>query len=413
MGMGLSGESAGAFPETRVAREHVEALDASQRVACTAAVADIHSDDLRREVYCILGLPVDAIEMPTVVSKIEFAAGCRAPFFLSTPNLNWLVRARSDPEFRDSVLLSDLCPPDGTPLVWIARLMGLPIKSRVAGADIFDALMSRRHPGRRLKVYMFGGADGVAAAAALAINDKHAGLRCVGSMSPGYGNVDELSKGEIIDQVNASDADFLMASLGALKGQLWLYRNRCRLRVPVRAHLGAVINFQARTIRRAPVWFGNLGFEWLWRIKEEPQLWRRYLNDGLVLLRLLVTHTLPLIAGSLWRQVRWRSELDLVISQAPAYDSVTRLALIGAATTHDTEKVASLLRELVPTQAEVVIDVSRTRYIDPRFFGLLLMFRKQLIERGAHLKFIGASPGIARLFRLNGVGFLLATVDGT
>jgi N-acetylglucosaminyldiphosphoundecaprenol N-acetyl-beta-D-mannosaminyltransferase len=408
--MGLSEESAAAIPDMG-AREQVDALDTSQQ--CAVAATGIHSDDLRREVYCILGLPIDAIEMPSVLSKIEFAAGCRTPFFLSTPNLNFLIRARSDPDFRDSVLLSDLCPPDGTPLVWIARLMGLPIEGRVAGADIFEALMSRRDPARQLKVYLFGGADGVAAEAAKAINDKHAGLRCVGSMSPGYGNVDELSKGEIIDQVNASNADFLMASLGALKGQLWLHRNRCRLGVPVRAHLGAVINFQARTIRRAPVWLGNLGFEWLWRVKEEPQLWRRYLNDGLAFIRLLVTHTLPLVAASLWREVRCRGKHHLVISQVRAYDSVTRLALIGGATAHDTEKAASLLRELVPTQTEVIIDVSRTQYIDARFFGLLLMFRKQLIERGARLKFIGASPGIARIFRLNGVEFLLATPDAT
>jgi N-acetylglucosaminyldiphosphoundecaprenol N-acetyl-beta-D-mannosaminyltransferase len=410
--MDLSGESAAAFPNMSVPRERVDALDTSGLFPCTAAAAGILGDDLRREVYCILGLPIDAIEMPAVVSKIEFAAGCRTPFFLSTPNLNWLVRARRDPEFRDSVLSSDLCPPDGAPLVWIARLMGLPIKSRVAGADVFDALMSMRHPAQQLKVFLFGGADGVAAKAALAINDEHAGLRCVGSMSPGYGNVDELSKDEIIDQVNASNADFLMASLGALKGQLWLLRNRRRLSVSVRAHLGAVINFQARTIRRAPAWLGNLGFEWLWRIKEEPQLWRRYLDDGLVLIRLLVTHTLPLVAASLWRHVH-RSKHDLIISQARTYHSVTKLALIGAATNHDTEKAASLFRELVQTQTEVVIDVSRTAYIDARFFGLLLMFRKQLIERGAHLKFIGASPGIARLFRLNGVEFLLAIADGT
>jgi N-acetylglucosaminyldiphosphoundecaprenol N-acetyl-beta-D-mannosaminyltransferase len=407
--MGPTGKSA-AIPNTEVTGEQVDALGPSQRVPGATSAGGIRSDDLRREVYCVLGLPIDAIEMTGVVSSIEFAASRRAPFLLSTPNLNFLVRARSDPEFRDSVLLSDLCPPDGMPLIWIARLMGLPVKSRVAGSDIFDALMSRRHPGRQLKVYLFGGADGVAAQASRAINDEHVGLRCVGAVSPGYGNVDELSKDEIIDHVNASNADFLMASLGALKGQLWLHRNRRRLSVPVRAHLGAVMNFQAQTIRRAPVWLRKFGFEWLWRIREEPQLWRRYLDDGLALIRLLATHTLPLVADSLWRQVRSGGKPDLLVLQARAENSATRLALIGAATTHHIERAASLFRELVPTQSEVVIDLSRTQFIDARFFGLILMFRKQLIDRGAQLKFIGAYPGIARIFRLNGVEFLLATV---
>src|SRR5208282_5209042 len=85
-------------------------------------------DDLSREVYCILGMPIDAIEMPAVLHSIDAAAANGAPFLISTPNLNWLVNSQQDAEFRESVLLSDLCPTDGMPIVWIARLMGLPIK---------------------------------------------------------------------------------------------------------------------------------------------------------------------------------------------------------------------------------------------------------------------------------------------
>ena len=65
--------------------------------------------------------------------------------------------------------------------------------------------------------------------------------------------------------------DFLAVSLGAKKGQAWLLRNHHRLQIPVRAHLGATINFQTGTVKRAPASIRQaLGFEWLWRIKEEP-----------------------------------------------------------------------------------------------------------------------------------------------
>ena len=86
-------------------------------------------DDLSREVYCILGIPIDAIEMSAVLRIIGMAAANRAPFVISTPNLNFLVNSQSDAEFRESVLLSDLCPADGMPIVWIARLMGIPINA--------------------------------------------------------------------------------------------------------------------------------------------------------------------------------------------------------------------------------------------------------------------------------------------
>jgi N-acetylglucosaminyldiphosphoundecaprenol N-acetyl-beta-D-mannosaminyltransferase len=76
-----------------------------------------HLDDLSRQVYCILGMPIDAIEMPAVLQRIETAAADAAPFVISTPNLNFLVNSQSDPEFRESLLLSDLCPADGRPIV--------------------------------------------------------------------------------------------------------------------------------------------------------------------------------------------------------------------------------------------------------------------------------------------------------
>ena len=205
-------------------------------------------NDLARNVYCVLGLPIDALDMPMILRRIDAAAARRSPFLISTPNLNFLVNSRSDAEFRESVLDSDLCPADGMPVVWIARLIGVPIRQRVSGSDIFEALKAPDRLGRRLKVFLFGGAPGVAAAAARTLNAVPSGLSCVGTFDPGFGSVDEMSREHIIDKVNASEADFLAASLGARKGQLWLHRNRRRLAAPIRAHLGAVINFQAGTV---------------------------------------------------------------------------------------------------------------------------------------------------------------------
>ncbi len=78
------------------------------------------------------------------LARIEGAAAGAAPYFISTINLNFLVTSRAEGEFRDSLLLSDLCTADGMPVVWIARLLGVPLKERIAGSDIFDALKSAR-----------------------------------------------------------------------------------------------------------------------------------------------------------------------------------------------------------------------------------------------------------------------------
>ena len=123
-----------------------------------------------------------------------------------------------------------------------------------------------------------------------------------------------------------------MATLGAVKGQLWLQRNHRRLRIPIRAHLGATINFQAGTVKRAPYTIQKLGLEWLWRIKEEPYLWKRYFHDGSVLLYLMLTRVLPLAINAQWLRRKYqRGGHDLVIEQVHGSDSVT-LSLSGFAT---------------------------------------------------------------------------------
>jgi N-acetylglucosaminyldiphosphoundecaprenol N-acetyl-beta-D-mannosaminyltransferase len=140
-------------------------------------------DDLSREVYCILGLPIDAIDLPGVLRSINFASRNSSPLFLSTPNLNYLINSHTNPEFRESLLLSDLCPADGAPIVWLGRLLGAPIKRRVAGSDILAAAKTIRTSEQRLKLFLFGGAEGVAAAASRAFNAARDGVVCVLSVN--------------------------------------------------------------------------------------------------------------------------------------------------------------------------------------------------------------------------------------
>jgi N-acetylglucosaminyldiphosphoundecaprenol N-acetyl-beta-D-mannosaminyltransferase len=375
---------------------------------CHSAVVGTleHADDLSRNVYCVLGVPIDAIDMTSVIQKIETAAAARAPFLISTPNLNFLVNSRSDPEFRESLFDSDLCPVDGMPIVWIARLLGLPIKQRVSGSDIFDALNRRSHGMRRLKVFLFGGAAGVAAMAAKTLNAASPGLNCVGSFDPGFGTVEEMSCNEVIAAVNASEADFLAVSLGAAKGQEWLHRNHGCLTIPVRAHLGAAINFQAGTIKRAPPGVRALGLEWLWRIKEEPRLWWRYWRDGWVLLRLLVTRILPLaIVMHRYRQ-RWR-EHDLQIKTAHNPETLVLRVSGDATEPHIPNAIPPFREALTARKKSIVVDLSETRSLDQRFLGIFLMFRKKLKQQNVGMKFVGQSRRVGRIFRLNDLGFLL------
>jgi N-acetylglucosaminyldiphosphoundecaprenol N-acetyl-beta-D-mannosaminyltransferase len=76
------------------------------------------------------------------------------------------------------------------PIVWIARLLGIPVRERVAGSDIFEELKLSSDPSSKLKVFLFGGAEGVAESACKNLNSRSSGLTCVGSLSPGFASVE-------------------------------------------------------------------------------------------------------------------------------------------------------------------------------------------------------------------------------
>ena len=278
----------------------------------------------------------------------------------------------------------------------------------MSGSDIFAALKVPDHGRDPLKVFFFGGAADVAAAAAKKLNDAASGLSCVGTLNPGFGTIEAMSQDDIIDKVNSSGADFLVVSLGARKGQLWLHRNHKRLNIPVRAHLGAVINFEAGAVKRAPLRLRTLGLEWLWRVKEEPHLWRRYVTDGSILLVLLLTRVLPLAFLARWHRLKstWKPK-KLLIKTEQNHGFVT-IRLSGDANERNVDIAITHLREtLTSAKGAVVVDLANVRVIDERFLGLLLMVRKCLTGQGTKLGFIGVRPSVRRVFWLNELDFLL------
>jgi N-acetylglucosaminyldiphosphoundecaprenol N-acetyl-beta-D-mannosaminyltransferase len=331
-----------------------------------------------RPVHCILGLPFDAVSLPEAVARVRRAVQTRAPLFISTPNLNFLITSQADAAFRQSVIQSDLSLADGMPIIWLAKLLGIPIAKRVAGSTLFEELRSNcaELDTAPIKVYFFGGPDGAAHAAAQQLNaTSHphgGGMRCVGYASPGFGSIADMSTPAIIDHINAAQADFVVVALGAAKGQAWIQHNRALLNAPVISHLGAVMNFVAGTVTRAPTWVQRCGLEWLWRIKEEPSLWRRYWGDGIGLLKLLFCQVLP----QAWRlRALAPSPASLlaavVLVEEAEQGSGVSLKMNGAWTAANLHRLIPALRAHAASSALLTLDCTNTTYADSRVAGAL------------------------------------------
>lgn len=359
------------------------------------AVAALRRDDFDRDVWCLMGLAVDAADITRAMAEIDDAVRVGRRLSFVTPNVNFLVRAAADEAARREILNADLSLADGAPLVAMAKLLGVPLPSRVAGSDLFDALRRRPGFGRRIKVFFFGGRDGAAQAAFEAVNRERGGVEAVGWLNPGFGDVESMSADAVIDEINAAGADFVVVALGAGKGQAWIDRNRDRLTAPVTAHLGAVVDFAAGGIARAPVWVRRLGMEWVWRIKEEPSLWRRYYRDGIGLLGLAATGLVP----QLGRGRSGQTAAPGADVETAAAETVIRLT--GDLGHRNLAPVRDAFRAAAARGKPVRLDFSAVGRIDRAFLGQVLMLEKQLARRNAEIRIAGAGRTIRALLRAN------------
>lgn len=362
---------------------------------------------MRAQVHCLLGMPVDGVTEIEAAELVRAAVRERKRLILTTPNLNFAVGCRQDAAFRDSVLQSDLVVADGMPLVWIARLLRIPIPERVAGASLFERLRqsSPAMDQPPLRVFFFGGPPGAAEAACLTLNAAQGGMVGVGWCDPGFADVEAMSAETLLERINASGADFLVVALGAAKGQAWIMRNAARLNVPVISHLGAVVNFTAGTLSRAPRWVQTSGLEWLWRIKEEPALWWRYVRDATALVTILAREVLPcwwFSAGPARREGAGGAAQVVLTSD----EHGTAIALRGDWSCAP----AALLQQLVATAdapEPLRIELSGVENGDSAWVGTLLVLYGACRQNGKRLQILARGGRVAKLIAQFGAGFLL------
>jgi N-acetylglucosaminyldiphosphoundecaprenol N-acetyl-beta-D-mannosaminyltransferase len=360
--------------------------------------------DYNRRVYCLMGIPVDALRFDEVFETLIETVSSRSRIVWSTPNLNNLAACHTDDLFRDTLALSDLSTVDGMPLVLLARMLEIPIFERVPGSSVFERLMFDSTKG--INVYFFGGAPGTAERASLRLAGLSKTMSCVGYHSPGFGTIEGMSSDSVLTEINGARPDMLILALGTQRGHEWIRLNAHKLDVPVITHLGSVINFVAGTVTRAPKFMQRVGLEWLWRIVEEPYLAPRYGNDFLALLRLLICNLVPMIYVRLAARISGEDRLSPQLRVEAAANERT-LHFKGAWYYDGLQPVRDALSEAAVNRANLRLDLSELSYITPDFLGLLLLANGYQTRCGRKFCVVSIRPRIRWLFRLNRVEHLL------
>lgn len=195
-----------------------------------------------------------------------------------TPNVDHVVNAEGDLDFRHAYQRADFCFVDGTPLLWASRALGWPLPEKISGSDLVLPLMHLSAE-RGWRVYLFGGGTGVARQAATLLESRH-GVQICGWDDPQVGARGACAP-EALDRMRQARPQVVLAALGSPKQELFIQSAREALRPAVLLGIGAGLDFLVGAARRAPKWMSNIGLEWLYRLIREPRrLWRRYLvND--------------------------------------------------------------------------------------------------------------------------------------
>lgn len=202
--------------------------------------------------------------------------------FVVTPNVDHIVKLVKDKEFKKAYKNAIFVLPDGIPLLWASRVIGCPIKERIAGSDLFYRLLSFCEESQK-SIYLLGSKDQVRKKALLQLVDEYPALKISGSWSPPFGFENNASlNDQIVGSINNVKPDFLFIFLGAPKQEKWINMHIQRLNVNLAFCLGASLDFYVGEFKRAPFWMQRMGFEWFWRMMYDRRLVKRYLIDDLI-----------------------------------------------------------------------------------------------------------------------------------
>lgn len=196
---------------------------------------------------------------------------------ITTLNAHSYNTLKKDPDFRKALRASDMLLPDGISVVLAARvLQGKKIK-KIAGDDLFRYEMQRIHA-KKGKCFFLGSSDAILNRIEEKAKRDFPGLQ-VFCYSPPY--KPEFTKEEsleMIEAVNKVEPDVLFVGMTAPKQEKWAFAHYNQLNADHICCIGAVFDFYAGTVQRAPNWLINAGMEWFYRLIREPRrMWKRYL----------------------------------------------------------------------------------------------------------------------------------------
>lgn len=214
----------------------------------------------------VLGVNFDNVNMSEAVDRCKtFIAGSKGNLVV-TPNPEIVMRAKDDEEFKNIINDAELVIPDGIGIIKAGKILGTPLKERVAGYDLVRNLFEEGKDGS-ISFYFWGSKPGIADTAREKIKEEYPNLNVVGSH---HGYFKDEEEQEIVDEIRALKPDVILVGLGAPKQEKIInkYKNEGFFKIGIGC--GGSIDVIAGAVKRAPKIFIKMHLEWFYRLLKQP-----------------------------------------------------------------------------------------------------------------------------------------------
>lgn len=196
---------------------------------------------------------------------------------ITTLNAHCYNVTRKDSFYREALQKSDILIPDGISIVWAARWLQHERIKKIAGADLFFYELNRLEQSNG-KCFFLGSSEETLQKITARITREFPNIQIQTYSPPFKSEFSPEDNKAMLATINSFQPDVLMVGMTAPKQEKWAYQHFNKLQVGHICCIGAVFDFYAGTVQRAPGWMISLGMEWLYRLIKEPRrMWRRYL----------------------------------------------------------------------------------------------------------------------------------------
>ena len=235
----------------------------------------------------LLSTRIDNLSMQETLFLVDAKIKAKESLHHSVVNAGKIVAMQSDVQLRESVNSADIINADGQAVIWASKLLGKPLKERVAGIDLMENLVELAHQ-KNYKIYCLGAKEEVVSKVVSHYKEKYS-PKIIAGYRNGYFTKEEEPK--VAKEIAESGANILFVAINTPKKENFLYENRETLKV-VNFIMGVGGSFDVVSglVKRAPLWMQRSGLEWFYRLIQEPKrLWKRYLIGNSKFIFLILT----------------------------------------------------------------------------------------------------------------------------